>query len=101
MKIKKGDIVQIMAGKDNRKRGKVLKADPKAGSVLIEGINLFKKHRRPKKQGEKGEVVTVPHFLNISKVQLVCPSCDKPVRAGFREENGNKTRYCKKCQGIL
>lgn len=101
MKIKKGDTVQIMAGKDSGKRGKVLKADPKRGLVLVEGANLFKKHQRPKKQGEKGETVSIPHFLNAAKVMLVCLSCDKLSRAGFREEDGKKTRYCKKCQAAI
>lgn len=101
MKIKKGDKVQIMVGKDSGKQGKILKVNPKANLVLVEGVNLIKKHQRPKKQGEKGEVVSIPHFLNVSKVGLVCQSCDKPVRVGFRGDGEEKARYCKKCQATI
>ncbi len=101
MKIKKGDNVQIMVGKDRGKRGKVMRVDQKASKVLIEGINLFKKHQRPRRQGEKGEVVTIPHYLGISKVMLVCGACDKPTRVGYKLEEKNKVRYCKKCQATI
>ena len=98
MKIHKDDNVQIMAGKDRGKKGKVLAIDNSKGRILVEGINLFKKHKRPKKQGEKGEIITVPRYLSVSNAMLVCGSCNKPVRVGYKEEEGNKVRYCKKCQ---
>lgn len=101
MKIKKGDNVQIMAGKDRGKQGKVLSADRKGGRILVEGLNLLKKHRRPKKQGEKGEVVSIPAYFPVSKAMLVCNSCSKPARVGFRQEGEIKVRYCKKCQATI
>lgn len=101
MKIHKGDTVQIMTGKDRNKSGKVLKIDPRAGVVLVEGLNLVKKHVRPKKQGEKGQVINLPRPLNISKVMILCPSCGKPARVGFKQSGDKKDRYCKKCQAIL
>lgn len=101
MKIKKGDNVQIMAGKDRGKRGKVLGIYGKNGRVLIQGLNLFKKHRRPAKQGEKGELVNVPRPLAIANAMLVCGNCDKPTRIGYQLENGEKRRFCKKCKTVI
>lgn len=101
MKIKKGDTIQIRVGKDRGKIGKVLKANPGQDAVVVEGLNMFKKHQRSKKQGEKGQIVTVPRPLNISKIMLYCSGCKKGVRAGFRREGEEKIRYCKKCQSTI
>ncbi len=101
MNIRKGDNVQIMAGASRGKRGKVLVVDSANNRIVIEGVNLIKKHQRPKKQGEKGEVVSLPRSVNASNVALVCPSCDKGVRVGFRMEGDAKVRFCKKCQSPL
>lgn len=102
MNIHKGDNVQIMAGKDLGKRKKVIGVDPKEGKILVEGVNLYKKHQKAKRSGEKGEIVTMPKFFDASKAMLVCGSCDKPARVGYRiEEDGKKTRYCKKCQAQI
>ena len=97
MHIHKGDQVKILVGKDRGKTGKVLRVFPEDERVLIEGLNLFKKRVRPKRQGQKGEIVSIPRPLHASSVQLVCSSCKKPSRVGFREEGGKKVRYCKKC----
>ena len=101
MKIKKGDTIQIISGKDKGKTGKVMKIDGAVGTVLLDGLNLFKKHKRPKKQGEKGEIVIVPRPLRVSKVMLVCSSCGKPAKAGHRFEGEIKVRFCKKCKAAL
>lgn len=101
MKIRKGDKVQIMSGKDSGKQGKVLKVDPKKGKVLVEGLNVFKKHKRASKQGGKGEIVEVSRPLNASNVLPVCASCNLPTRVGYKTENGNKSRYCKKCKAAF
>ncbi|MBI2025071.1 MAG: 50S ribosomal protein L24 [Candidatus Harrisonbacteria bacterium] len=101
MAIKKGDTVQIISGKDKGKNGKVMKLDSAAGTILIEGLNLFKKHTRPKKQGEKGQIISLPRPLNISKVMLFCSSCKKPSRVGVRKEGEAKARYCKRCKATL
>ena len=101
MNIHKGDNVQIMAGKDRGKRGKISAIDMKKSKILIQGLNLFKKHQKPKKQGEKGETVSVPRYLNVSNAMLVCSSCDKPARIGYKDEGGKKVRYCKKCQAVI
>ncbi len=98
MKIKKGDTVKIMKGKDRGKTGLVVRAYPEDGKIMVEGLNLFKKRSRPKKQGEKGQMVEVPRPLPASKVMLVCGNCKKTTRAGFRMEGPRKVRYCKKCK---
>ena len=101
MKYKKGDTVKIIIGKDKGKTGKIMKSLPKDEKVLIEGLNLYKKHSRPKTQGEKGQVVTVPRPIHISNVALVCSSCGNSTRVGYRFESGTKKRYCKKCNADI
>lgn len=100
MKIHKGDTIKVMVGKDIGKTGKVMKADSKSLTIIVEGLNMLKKHIRPKKQGEKGQTIALPQPLNISKIMLVCPNCKKAVRVGYRfEKDGTvKVRYCRKCQ---
>jgi len=87
MKIKKGDTVLITAGDDKNRSGKVIRVLSKKDQLLIEGINLQKKHRRPKKEGEKGQVVEKPGPVSISNVKLICPKCNKPT----------KKRVCQNC----
>lgn len=101
MKIKKGDTVKIISGKDRGKSGKVLKIFSKSGKLTVDGINLYKKHVRPKRQGEKGEIVTLVRPLNASNAMLLCPQCKKTTRIGCRFEANNKVRYCKKCQSTI
>lgn len=101
MKIKKNDNVIVIAGKEKGKQGKVLRVfagDPPAGGkVLVEGLNLRKKHQRPRKQGEKGQVVEMAHPMHISNVLLYCPSCKQGVRLGAKVNGAKKLRVCKKC----
>jgi len=101
MKIHKGDTVKIITGKDRGKTGKVIKADLKSRKLIVEGVNLYKKHMRPKRQGEKGEVVQISRPMEVSNLMAVCPSCKQPTRIGFRFEENNKFRYCKKCQNRI
>ncbi|TSC89107.1 MAG: large subunit ribosomal protein L24 [Parcubacteria group bacterium Gr01-1014_3] len=101
MKIHKGDTVQVMVGKDRGKNGKVLNVDTAESRVLVDGLNMVKKHMRPKKQGEKGEIVSLPRPLNASKVMLVCPSCKEPVRVGFQIDATAKRRICRSCKAII
>ncbi|MFH0712769.1 MAG: 50S ribosomal protein L24 [Candidatus Jorgensenbacteria bacterium] len=98
MKIKKGDTVKILTGKDRGKNGKVIRVYPQIGKITIEGINVYKKHSRPKKQGEKGEIVSVVRPISVSNAVLVCSRCGKPSRVGFRSEGEKKFRYCKRCK---
>ena len=97
MNIKKGDNVKILSGKDRAKTGTVLKVIPEEGRLIVEGLNVFKKRVRPKKSGQKGEMVSVSRPLPASRVALVCKNCGKAVRVGYRNEGETKVRYCKKC----
>ncbi len=97
MKIKKNDTVLITSGKDKGRTGKVLKVLPQEDSILIEGINLVKKHVRPKKSGEKGQIVKKPVPLHISNTKLICPKCKKAAKIVHKIEKEKKYRVCKKC----
>lgn len=97
MKIKKGDQVIIVKGKDKGKKAKVLRGFPKKSHILIEGVNIKKVHRKPKREREKGQVVEVASSLDVSKVKLICPKCGKPTRIGYKISKRKKYRVCKKC----
>ncbi len=101
MKLKKGDNVKVLSGKDRGKTGTVLKAFPDEDRIQIEGLNVFKKRSKPRKQGEKGQVVAVSRPLAASKVMIICPNCKSPTRMGGRVEGSRKVRYCKKCKATL
>jgi large subunit ribosomal protein L24 len=98
MKIKKDDLVLIIKGKDRGKKGKVIKVIPKENRVIIEGINLVKKHLKPKRGGEKGQIIQKPQPIYVSNVKLICPLCKKPTKVGYTFENDKKRRLCKKCK---
>ena len=101
MKIKKGDQIEKISGKDRGKRGKVLHVFPDRKKVTVEKLNIVKKHIRPKKEGEKGQRVEVPAPLDASNVMLVCSKCGKLTRVGYKIEKKNKFRICKKCGSEL
>jgi len=102
MKIKKGDLVEILSGKDQGKRGRVLRVLGKNGKAVVEGLNLFYKHVRPKREGEKGQRIQVPVPVYLSKLGFVCPKCSKAVRVGYKIlTDGKKVRWCRKCREIL
>lgn len=101
MKIKTGDQVIVLSGKDKGKTGKVLRADPKGQKVIVEGVNVATKHQRPRKQGEEGGIIKVETPIYASKLQVVCPKCGKATRVGHKIENGKKSRVCKKCGANL
>ena len=98
MNVKKGDTIVVLSGKDKGKQGKVLKSDPKGGKVIVEGVNVAMKHRKPRKQGEEGGIIKVETPIYACKVMVVCPKCGKPTRPAFRIlDDGSKTRVCRKC----
>jgi large subunit ribosomal protein L24 len=101
MKIKKGDQVKIMAGKDRGKTGKVLTSIPTENKIIVENINLFKKRQRGRKQGETGQTVVVARPFPASRAELICTSCKNPTRVGYRVEGNVKVRYCKKCKATI
>lgn len=97
MKIKKEDTILIISGKDKGKKGKILTAFPKERKVIIEGLNLKTKHRRGRRQGEKGQIIHLPAPINVSNVKLICPKCGKAARVGYKIVEKKKYRFCKKC----
>ena len=99
--IKKGQNVIVVTGKDKGKKGKVLKAFPAIDKVIVEGVNLQKKHVRPKKQGEKGQMVEVTVPIDISNIKLICDKCNKATRVGYKVEGKEKFRICKKCEETI
>ena len=101
MKVKKGDKVLIISGKDKGRTGKIIKSLLKNGTILVEGINLKKKHVKAKKQGEKGQVIATPSPLNISNVKIICPKCGKATRISYKIEKGVKHRICKECKSQI
>ena len=105
MNVKKNDTVVVLSGKDRGRRGKVLGTVPKEGKVVVEGVNVMTVHVKPRGQGQEGGIFHREAALNASKVQVVCPKCDKPTRVGhaFKEEDGKrvKVRLCKHCGAEL
>ena len=101
MKIKKGDFVVVIAGKDKGKRGKVIRSLPREQRVVVEGVNLVKKHTRPSGRN-KGGIITVEAPIHVSNVMLLCPQCQSATRVGYRFlDDGRKVRVCKKCGEII
>lgn len=101
MNIKKGDNVKVITGKDRGKSGKVLRIFGRDGRVLVDGLNMAKKSVKPKKQGQKGEIVSVSRPMHASNVMILCASCKKAVRLGSRMEGDKKVRYCRNCNADI
>ncbi len=97
MRIKKGDTVQVLAGNDKGKTGEVLEVIPKDSKVVVKGVNVRKKHIKPRKQGEEGGIIPVECAIDSSKVNVVCPKCGKSTRIEYKIEDDKKVRICKKC----
>ena len=94
--VKTGDTVVVINGKDRGARGKVMQVSPSEGKVIVEKVNVVKKHVKPRKMGEAGGIIEAEAALYASKVQLLCPKCGRPTRIGHVVENGKKMRVCKK-----
>ena len=101
MKIKKGDKVKILRGKDRGRTGTVEVVFSKSGEVLVAGLNIFKKHAKPRKEGDKGGIIDKSRPLGIAKIALVCPKCSQQTRLGFQLAGGQKIRICKKCKAQI
>jgi len=102
LKIRKGDIVAVIKGKDNGKKGKVITVFSADHRALVEGINVVKKHKRQTRQDEKGGIISIEKPITLSNLMLVCKHCDRPVRVGFSvSKEGEKSRVCKACKEVL
>lgn len=100
-KIKKGDKVKVLVGKDKGKEGVVERVYRKQRAVLIQGVNIYKKHIKKNEKAPQGGVVELSRPLNLSKLAIICPKCGKPTRVGYKEEKGKKVRFCKKCKKAI
>ena len=101
MKIKKGDQVQVMAGKDCGKQGEVVRVFPKDDKVIVKGANMMKRHMKARREGEKGERVEKESPIHISNVMLICPHTGKPTRIGYKVEGGEKVRVSKRSGKVI
>ena len=98
MSIRKDDTVVVLSGKDKGKQGKILAVDPKGGKVVVEGINMFSRHTKPRRQGEEGGIIKKEAPMYACKVMRVCPKCGKATRPAHKTlADGKKVRVCKKC----
>jgi large subunit ribosomal protein L24 len=101
MKIKKGDRVRVLTGKDRGKDGDVMRALPAQGMVIVEGVNVAKKHQKPTRATMQGGIIDKDMPIPVANVAVICSSCG-PTRVGFRlNADGTKSRICKKCEGDL
>jgi large subunit ribosomal protein L24 len=101
MRIRKGDKVEVMTGKDRGKQAQVIRAIPSEGRVIVEGVHVAKRHAKPTRATMQGGVIDKFMPVHVSSVALVCKSCDQPTRVGHRIEDGEKVRVCKKCGAEL
>ena len=102
LKIKKGDRVEVLTGKDRGKRGEVMRAMPDVGKVIVDGVNVAKKHQRATRATMQGGIIDKDMPIPVANVAIVCPSCGKPTRVGFKiDGDGTKVRVCKKCAGEM
>lgn len=102
MNFKKNDTVQVLAGKDKGKTGKVVNVNSKTGLITVEGVNIRIRHERPKQQGKKGQKISTPYPMTAGKLMLVCPVCGKLTRvAHSKNDAGVKMRQCKKCKNTF
>ena len=99
--VKKGDNVLVLAGKDKGKTGKVLSANPANHTVVVDGVNVVTKHRKPRSAQQPGGIEKVNGNIDSSNVQIICPACGKATRVGNAEVNGKKSRVCVKCGASL
>jgi large subunit ribosomal protein L24 len=100
--VKTGDLVKVLTGRDKGKQGKIIRAIPKEQRVVVEKINLVKRHQRPTPQNPEGGIVTREAPIHVSNVMIICKSCKKPTRIARKFlDNGKKVRACKRCGATL
>lgn len=102
MHVKKGDLVKVLAGRDKGKEGTIIQSLPKEDRVVVEKVNLVKRHQKPNADYPEGGIITKEAPIHVSNVMLICKSCKKPTRTGHKfEDNGKKVRVCKHCGATL
>ena len=101
MFLRKDDTVIVLSGRDKGKEGKILSANPKDGKLIVEGVSVGKRHKKPRKQGEPGGIIKLETPIYASKVMRVCPKCSKPTRHAVKVTDKGKVRVCKKCSAEI
>lgn len=101
LNLKKGDTVVVLSGKDKGKRGKIIQAMPKLGKVIVEDVNKVKRHTKPSVKYPQGGIIQKEMPLLVCKVQVICPSCDKPTRVAHKILDGKNCRACKRCGEVF
>jgi large subunit ribosomal protein L24 len=102
LKIKKGDRVRVLTGKDRGHEGEVMRVLPSEGKVIVDGANVAKKHQRATRATMQGGIIDKDMPMPVENVMLLCPACGKPTRVGYKTDNdGTKARACKKCGGEM
>jgi large subunit ribosomal protein L24 len=102
LKIKKGDRVVVLTGKDKGKSGEVIRTLPKEGKVIVDGVNVAKKHQRATKATMQGGIIDKDMPMPVANVALLCPTCGKATRVGYKtDKDGTKARACKRCGGEM
>jgi large subunit ribosomal protein L24 len=101
MKVKKNDTVLVLTGKDAGKTAKVLVAIPKSNKVVVDGVNVQKKHKKARTAQEVSGIQNQSGAIDASNVMVVCPVCEKATRVAYKVEGDNKVRLCKKCGAVL
>lgn len=101
LNVKKGDTVVVLSGKDKGKQGKIIQAFPKKAQVIVEEVNKVKRHTKPSLKAPQGGIIQKEMPLNVCKVQLICPACNKPTRIAHKSVDGKNLRVCKKCGEVV
>jgi large subunit ribosomal protein L24 len=102
LKVKKGDRVKVLTGKDRGAQGEVIRAMPEEGRVIVDGVNRVKKHQKATSATMQGGIIDKDMPIPVANVAIICPACGKPTRVGYRiEGDGTKIRVCKKCEGEM
>jgi large subunit ribosomal protein L24 len=102
MKVRKNDNVVVIAGKDRGKKGKVRQALPKENRVIVDGVNMAKRHMRPRGTARQAGIIEREAPIHVSKVMLLCTKCNRPTHIGFRLlEDGRKVRICRRCEEVI
>jgi large subunit ribosomal protein L24 len=101
IKIKKGDLVLVKAGKEKGKTGKVASVDPSSRTVVVEGLNIYKKNAKPSKRYPQGGIIDLAKPIDLSNLVVICSSCKKPTRVAIKRVKGSFSRVCKKCKEVL
>ncbi|MCX8069770.1 MAG: 50S ribosomal protein L24 [Thermodesulfovibrionales bacterium] len=102
LRIKKGDTALVITGKEKGKKGRVIRVNPSEERLIIEGLNITKKHMKPSRKYTQGGIIEKEGYIHLSNVMLLCPKCNKPTRIGNQYlTEDKKVRVCKKCKEVI